>query len=101
MVTAKIPITGKSIEIWYDSEQGDWCYKGVKTPVLRFDSLTVGLANEIKAMKQIRANLNDCGTPETAEIARQISIAITNAEQAAMWLNAACIDAVNTVLIDE
>jgi hypothetical protein len=101
MVTAKIPTTGKLVEVWYDPEQKEWCYAGGNVPVLRADKLTVGLANEIKALKQIRANLNERSTPETAEIARKVSIAITNVEQAELWLRDACIDAVNTVLIDK
>ncbi|HMA04518.1 MAG TPA: hypothetical protein VKO45_01180 [Methanomicrobiales archaeon] len=98
MVTATIPMTGKQIDVWYDIEQNDWCYKGEKTPVARFDLLAINLGNEIKAAKQIRANLNEQSTPETAEIARRVSIAITRMEEASMWLGSVCITCPNTVL---
>lgn len=101
MVTARIPVTGQLVDVWFDPEQNDWCYKGEKTPIARFDSLAINLGNEIKAAKQIRANLNEQSTPQTAEIARCVSIAITRLQEASMWLGSACITCPNTVLIKE
>lgn len=101
MVTATIPVTGKKVDVWFDPEQGDWCYKGEKTPIARFDSLLINLGNEIKAAKQIRANLKDTSTPEKAEIARFVSIAITKMEEATMWLGRGCMTCENNVLINE
>lgn len=89
MVTATVSY-GKQIEVWYDPEQGDWCHRGEKTPVSKFDLLQVGFRSETKALKQIRANLDDAAKeeddPSKAEVARMLSIAITAIEGATLWI---------------